>query len=508
VSEAGLPYRGNLVAVILLTAGCSLVYELAIGTLSTYLMGDSALQFSLTIGVFLAAMGAGAWFAREPGPDPLARLVRIEIAVAVLGGLSGFLLHGAHAVLLDGYTPAMIAVLAVLGTLVGMELPLLAELLRRAGGVRGVFASALAVDYLGALLGSLAFPLALLPMLGTVKAALAAGAVNLVAVTLLLPGLAGAARRRAQLAVAVAGVLIVLAGAWAGQVVSHFEHRLYRDEVLHAETSRFQRIVVTRWRDDLRLYADRELQFSSRDEHRYHEALVHPALAAVSRPERVLVIGGGDGLAVREVLKHPQVVEVVLVDIDPAMTALGRDFPPLVELNRGALADPRVRIDHRDGFAYLREADAGYDVIILDLPDPRTEDLGRLYTLEFYRLAVRALGADGVLATQATSPYYARETFWTIEATLAAAGLATVPYRVHVPAFAEWGFVLGARRPMDPATLRLDLPARWLDVGQFRAALAFDRDTARLPDLPASTLEAPWAWRHYRERTRYWRAGP
>jgi spermidine synthase len=505
MSDATPVRPGRLVASILVTAACSLVYELCIGTLSTYLIGDSALQFSLTIGVYLAAMGAGAWFARNLTDDPLPPLLRVELAVALLGGLSGLVLYGVHGVFADGYVYAMVGLVAVLGTLIGMELPLLAELLRRAGGAQGAFAGALAVDYLGSLLGALAFPLALLPTLGTVKTALVAGALNLVAVALLFPAAPSPVRRAIRFGTYGIAAILALAALGASRAVAWYEHRLYRDEVLLAETTRFQRIVLTRWRDDLRLWSDRELQFSSRDEYRYHEALVHPALAAAERAEAVLLIGGGDGLAVREVLKDPQVRRVVLVDIDPAMTRLGREHPVVVGLNGGALADPRVELVHTDGFRYLRETSEAFDVILLDLPDPRTEDLARLYSLEMYRNAKRALARGGVLATQASSAYFTRETFWCIESTLAAAGLRTVPYRVHVPSFGEWGFVLAAVDPPDPATLRLELPRRYLTAEIWRGALRFDADTQREGPSPVSTLESPVAWRLYRERVAYWR---
>lgn len=496
---------GRLVAAILITAACSLVYELCIGTLSTYLIGDSALQFSLTIGVYLAAMGAGAWFARNLTAEPLLPLLKVELAVALLGGLSALLLYAAHGVFGDGYPWAMVAVVAVLGTLIGMELPLLAELLRRAGGVQSAFASALAVDYLGALIGALAFPLALLPLLGTVKTSLVTGALNLLAVGLLFTALPRSSRPRMRFATLGAAVVLALAAFGAARAVEWYEHRLYRDEVLLAETTRFQRIVLTRWRDDLRLWSDRELQFSSRDEYRYHEALVHPALAAAEVPEAVLLIGGGDGLAVREVLKHPRVRRVVLVDIDPAMTRIGREYPAVVALNGGALADPRVEIVNGDGFRYLRETPTAFDVIILDLPDPRTEDLARLYSLEMFRSAARALSRGGVLATQASSAYFSRESFWTIEATLAAADLHPIPYRVHVPSFGEWGFMLAAAAPLDPTALQLDLPKRYLTPEVWRDALRFDADTARIGSSPVSTLESPAVWRQYRARVDYWR---
>ena len=498
---------GRLGVAVVLTAAAAIVYELLIGTLSTYLHGDSALQFSLTIGTFLAAMGLGAYAARDVEGDAQvgARLLRIEIAVALLGGFSGLLLHAANQVLGDGYLACMVALVAGIGGLVGMELPMLAELLRRAGGVRSAFASALSLDYFGSLLGSLAFPFLLLPTLGTVKTALLTGIANLVAVWLLLPQAPAAARPRARAAATFALAALLAGLAVSGRMVTWFEHLLYHDEVVHAETTRFQRIVVTRFRDDLRLYSDRELQFSSRDEYRYHEALVHPLLAAVRHPERVLVIGGGDGLAVRELLKDGRVRRIALVDIDPRMTAIASTLAPLAALNRHAFADPRVQVVHADGYRFLIDTRERFDAVVIDLPDPRTEAIARLYSREFYARLLARLNPEGALVTQASSPYYTRETYWSIDATLRDAGLRTRPYRIYVPSFGEWGFVMASRRPIDWPRLRLALPRRWLTRAILDDAATFDADTAPTADAPVSTFESPAAWRLYRRRVRYWK---
>lgn len=513
VAQRLAPLTGaRLALVTVLTAMAAIVYELLIGTLSTYLHGDSALQFSLTIGTFLAAMGLGAFLARDAGEGThgaglLQRLVWIEIAVATLGGLSALLLYSAYQVMPGAYLACMVSLVAAIGVLVGMELPILAALLREVGGVRGAFASALSLDYVGSLLGSLAFPFLLLPTVGTVKTALLLGGLNLAAVVLLLHGQPQARHRRQWFALAGAGLVLIAGLLLSARLVAWFEHRLYQDEVVWAETTRFQRIVVTRYRDDLRLYSDKELQFSSRDEYRYHESLIHPLLAAVAAPRRVLVVGGGDGLGVRELLKDPRVERIVLVDIDPAMTRLARSLPPLVALNGDALSDPRVATVHADGYRYLIDTRERFDAVVLDLPDPRTEAIARLYSREFYARLLQRLAPGGALVTQAGSPYYTRESYWCVVATLRAAGLQPVPYRVNVPAFGEWGFVLAARTPTGWGALRLDLPRRWLRQDTLRTATRFDADTAEPLGLPVSTFESPAVWRLYRQRVRYWRGG-
>jgi spermidine synthase len=169
------------------------------------------------------------------------------------------------------------------------------------------------------------------------------------------------------------------------------------------------------------------------------------------------------------------------------------------------LADPRVEVVNADGFAFAtRDADR-YDVIVLDLPDPRTEVLARLYSREFYARLHRRLNPDGVLVTQAGSPYYTRESYWTIVATLRAVGLVTHPYRVNVPAFGEWGFVAASSQPRDWGALHLPLPRRFLTEPLLMQAAHFDPDTAPVTDARPSTLEQPVVWRQYRQRVRYWR---
>ena len=147
-------------------------------------------------------------------------------------------------------------------------------------------------------------------------------------------------------------VLLLAAFVGAGRFVTFLENQLYQDEILLAEDTPYQRLVVTRWRQDVRLYLNGHLQFSSVDEYRYHEALVHPAMCLAERRANILILGGGDGLAAREVLKHEGVERIDLVDIDPAVTGLFRDHPMLSRLNRGSLRHPRtgncLRISYRD----------------------------------------------------------------------------------------------------------------------------------------------------------------
>ena len=260
---------------------------------------------------------------------------------------------------------------------------------------------------------------------------------------------------------------------------------------------------MTRFGDDLRLFLDGNLQFSAADEYRYHEALVHPAMSLTASREQVLVLGGGDGLAVREVLKYDDVRRVVLVDLDPAMTDLGRRYAPLRALNDDALHDPRVEIVHADAFSYLAETSDRFGAILIDLPDPNNEGLGKLYSTAFYELARQHLARGGLMASQATSPYFARKTYWSIVHTVEATGLTAHPYHLYVPSFGDWGFVLAAGHAIDPAAFALDVPTRYLTADLFQASRLFDRDTDEVP-AEVNTLDHQIILTYYDQGWQRW----
>lgn len=444
---------GILLASVLLIAACGLVYELVAGALASYLLGDSVTQFSTVIGTYLCAMGVGSWLSRHLGRGLVARFVTVELLVALVGGWSAAALFLAFA-----YTGAfrlvLYALVGAIGVLVGLEIPLLMRILRDRYTFKDVVANVLTFDYLGALGASILFPILLVPHLGLVRSALLFGLINAgVALwsTLLFRRSLGAPR---LLAAACTTVLCVLAigMAAANRITNLVEENLYADDVILATSSKYQRIVLTAWKDDLRLFLNSHLQFSSRDEYRYHEALVHPGLAATPWARRVLILGGGDGLAAREVLRYPTIESVTLVDLDPVMTRLFATHPLLSKLNGGSLASPRLHIVNADAFVWLDGDPDFFDFIIVDFPDPSSYNLGKLYTTAFYRLAAKHLSRNGLLVVQSTSPLFARRSYWCIERTIAEAGLRTYPYHVYVPSFGEWGFVLAGARAYAPPT--------------------------------------------------------
>jgi spermidine synthase len=492
-----------LLVSVFLVAAAGLVYELIAGTLTTYLLGSSITVFSIVIGVFLAAMGLGAWLAQYARNALAFWFVAAEMALALVGGLSALALFGAYVLFEDGFTVVLGMVCISIGTLVGLEIPILLRIVESGSSVRLAVSRVLAVDYAGALLGSVLFPLVLLPYLGLVRTAAMLGLLNLVvafvAIHVLqkdLPGVRG-------LKVVGTGIAMVLGIVFgtAANTTSWAEDSLYQDPIVLSQTTPYQRIVVTRWRDDVRLYLNGHLQFSSVDEHRYHEALVHPALSAVDSAKRVLILGGGDGLAVRAVLEHPGVEQVDLVDLDPELLALFQDHPALTALNDDALDEPEVALHARDAIEFVDEASTTWDAIIVDLPDPNDDTLSRLYAQSTFRLFLSRLSPDGVLVTQATSPFFAPKAFWCIVETLesvAKEGQSVRPYHVNVPSFGEWGFVMVGPTQEKLPSLSADIDTEFLDQGAMAAMFHFPRDLHR-HDVEPNRLTTAVLSEYYRD---------
>jgi spermidine synthase len=488
------PGEVALLAAVFVVAACGLVYELAAGALASYLLGDSVLQFSTVIGTYLFAMGIGSWLSRLIERQLVAQFLKIELLVALVGGLMPATLFVAYNSLPAGggggaFRVLLYALVLVVGTLVGLEIPLVMRILKRhfsqRYALKELVSQVLTFDYLGALAVAVAFPLLLVPHLGLLRTGVFFGLLNaLVAAWTLFIFRAELRTLRAHAAACLAViVLLTVAMLGADRLTTWAEDRFYGDNIVVRESSDYQRVVVTAGASGVRLFLNGNLQFHSRDEYRYHEALVHPALLAHGAPKRVLVLGGGDGMAVREVLKHASVERVTLVELDPHMTRLFKDLPLLAALNANALASPKLTTINADAFTWLETSREVFDAIVVDFPDPTNFSLGKLYSTTFYRLLDQHLAAEGFAVVQTTSPLIARQSFWTVVATIEDAGLTATPYHAHVPSFGEWGFVVASRRP-----LRTDvLPPpglRFLTREGLPALFQFPPDMARVPAEP------------------------
>ena len=442
-----------LLVSVFVIATCGLVYELIAGTLASYLLGDSITQFSTIIGCYLFAMGIGSWLSRYITKNLIGFFIKVEILVGLVGGCSAALLF----ILFEhvySFRLVLYLVVAVIGTLVGIEIPILLRILKDRFEFKDLVSKVFTFDYIGALFASILFPMVLVPYLGLIKSGFLFGIFNTtVAIWILyaikeeIPG--GKYHKLAAITVLIG---LVFGFAYSEKITSIAEGNSYQGKIIFAESTPYQRIVITKQAEDLRLFLNSNLQFSSVDEYRYHEALVHPVLSALDAPKRVLIIGGGDGLALREVLKYPQIETVTMVDLDPEMTRLFSSNAVLTELNHKALLSPKLTIYNRDAFLWLKELQEHnqkprFDAILIDVPDPSNFSIGKLYSLTFFKLLHSVMDEHSLVVVQSTSPLVARKSFWCVNNTLEAAGFLTTAYHAYVPSFGEWGFVIASQTP-------------------------------------------------------------
>ena len=489
---------------------CSIVYELLISTTSSYFLGDSVKQFSLTIGIYMFAMGVGSFLTKYVEGDELMAFVRTELLLGLLGGLSVpllyFLFQFQNA---TQYQFSMLALVFGIGLLTGLEIPLLARVMKQYSPLKDNLANVLGFDYVGALIATLLFPFLLLPFVGLYSSSLIFGAVNLLlgfGVCWFFRGQLSPGKRRSVYAWTVAGLLLFVGLLiWSEPLIAQQEASAYPHRVIYQERSPYQQITLTQNKEDLRLYLNRVIQFSSKDEYRYHEALALVPSANV-RVRRALILGGGEGLLARELLKLPELEALTIVDLDERVFDLARRHPVIRELNGAALEDPRVSAVATDAAVFLRNDTATYDLILADLPDPSSEAVARLYSTWFFGLARARLAEGGVFATQASSPYHTRRAYWCIGETLAAAGFAHVrPFRLFVPSFGVWGFFVATDQPYAPG-LRTDVERRFLEPEGLEQLFYFPRDLRRQAgeDIRPNRLDRPVLLNYFLEEWGDW----
>jgi spermidine synthase len=436
---------------ILVIATAGLVYELGMAAVASYVLGDSVRQFSIVIGVYLSALGLGAYLSRFVVNNLAIAFINVELSTALLGGLSAPGLFIAFS-LGASFELLLLVVVTAVGTLVGIELPLLMRILEHRLPFKDLVSRSLSYDYAGALLGSLGFSLYFVPQLGLVQTSVICGLLNAVVgliSTFLLReptcDRTNSIRNVRFLAIFVI-VFLVTATFIAPRLVSYCETRSYGARTKTLE-SPYQHIALVNRGETVELYLNGHLQFSSRDECRYHEALVHPIMSEAPNPRHVFIGGGGDGLALREVLKWPQVESVTLVDLDPVITHIAKTDAVFLRLNHNSLSDQRVRIINEDAFQWVEKDHKVYDVVILDFPDPTTYGVGKLFSTVFYSRIRKMISPHGALIVQSTSPLVSNLSFWSIRQTLISVGFSTLPLRVYLPSFGDWGFVLAKFSP-------------------------------------------------------------
>jgi spermidine synthase len=479
-----------LLVAVFVIATCGLIYELVAGTLASYVLGDSITQFSTIIGGYLFSMGVGSFLSKYFNEQLLRWFIRIEMLVGLVGGFSSAILFLTFPVAAS-FRPILYTLVFLTGLLVGLEIPLLLRILKDKVEFRDLVSRVFTFDYIGALLASIIFPLMLVPYLGLIRTSLFFGMLNIGVGWWLLYRFKTEVSGRIGLQWTAIAFLVAEAVAFgfAGRIMNFSENMVFNEPVIYSTSSPYQRIVLTRTKRELRLYLNGNLQFTSADEYRYHEALVHPAMLASHQPRHILVMGGGDGLAVREILRYPSVDSITLVDLDANMTRLFSTQPMLMRLNHSSFHDPRVKIYNQDAFVWLRNNHRVFDCAIIDFPDPSNFSIGKLYSYSFYQLVRRSLSPQGVAVIQSTSPFVAPKSFWCVNETLKAVGFHTIPYHNYVPSFGEWGYTMATMQ--DDYQLPDSFPAgtRYINKDVLRQMLSFPNDMKAHQPLAVNRLD-------------------
>lgn len=496
-----------LMLTTLIISGCSIVYELLISATSSYLVGDSIKQFSLTIGLYMSAMGIGSYLSKYIKEKLFDFLVTVELLVGIVGGCSALILFSTS-LFLNTYNIVMYYQIIFIGILVGLEIPLLTRIMEKHKSDLSITLSSIfTFDYMGGLIGSVLFPLLLLPQLGYFTTSFIVGSLNIIAAIIIIHNYKDYLNyyKHFKILAIVSLILMIMGSIFSENLSRTIEDKMYRDKVIFSKQTQYQRIVMTKFKNDLRLFLDGNIQFSSIDEYRYHEALVHLPMSVANKNENVLILGGGDGLAAREVFKYDHVKKITLVDLDKEMTDLCKSDKAISKLNDDSLNNKNLQIINEDAFSFLEENNQIYDVIIVDLPDPNNDALNKLYTNLFYRLCDRSLSKEGAMVVQSTSPYSAKEAFWCINKTLKLEGFNVIPYHVQVPSFGEWGFNLATKDNLNISNLKLNVQTKFLTNEIIPSLFAFAKDElVSLDKIKANTLSHPTLINYYQKAVEEW----
>ncbi|WP_299800920.1 polyamine aminopropyltransferase [uncultured Maribacter sp.] len=470
---------------------CSIIYELLISTTATYFLGDGVRQFSVIIGIYLFSMGIGAFLSKYLSDMPLKFFVRIEFLLGLIGGISVPLLFYSF-VSVNALALQIIClfIIFLIGLLTGMEVPLLTFVSNEVD-FKNNLSNVLSLDYIGGLIATLLFPFILLPFVGLYYSSLIFGIINIVLGLILNHFLLEKSKKTMFLGLASMAVLVILV-VFGGKFLKIWDQAIYKNPIVLNEQTPYQKIVVTKKKEDVRLYLNRVIQFSSSDEYRYHEPLVHIPISLHENPKSVLILGGGENLASREVLKHSGITNIDVVDIDSTMFHLAKKDPYFIKINDGAAKNKRVNLIAEDAFTFLHKEAKGYDIIIADLPDPTNEALARLYSKQFFLLAKQRLNKNGLFVTQSGEIYFSNSVFSCINNTLSPIFNHVKPYHAYIPSFGDWGFVIASDVKIEEGNIKSSLPKdlKFLTENQFQMAFQFPKDIT-IKETEVNTLDSP-----------------
>ena len=498
---------------IFATGFAGIVAEYILSTLATYFIGNSVFQWTMIVSLMLFFMGIGSRLSKYIKTELITKFLFLEIALSVTVSFSSILVYTSAA--LSEFYPILIYGLCIfIGLLIGLEIPLVIRINKEYEDFKTNISSVLENDYYGSLLGGVFFAFIGLPILGLTYTPFVLGFVNLgvalLVARLMFSKLGKSEKIKVRLSIIGSVLLIGIGLANTQGIIQWGEQKKYQDKVVYSEQSAYQKIVLTEWKNEHWLYLNGNLQFCSIDEVMYHEPLVHPIMHLSQNPQNVLILGGGDGCAVREILKYNSVQSIDLVDLDPAMTDLGRNSQILKAINENSMHSDKLTIYNKDAYVFLEQDKRSfYDVIIIDLPDPRSVELSRLYSHEFYSICKRKLRPNGFIITQAGSPYFATNAYNCINKTMKSAGFSTVKLHNQVLSMGEWGWVLGAKNDRFTSeqlkqTVRKigfnGVETNWINTESMLLLTSFGKESAfELPDtgIQVNKIHNPVLQKYY-----------
>ncbi|ODS32564.1 MAG: spermidine synthase (putrescine aminopropyltransferase) [Candidatus Scalindua rubra] len=447
MSNPLLAAQSRILKICIFATGCAgIVAEFVLSTLASYLLGNPILQWTVLMSLMLFAMGLGSRVSKYLLHNLLDKFIFLEFSLSILCGISVALCYWVST--FSHNTSLLIYSLSLLiGLLIGVEIPLVTRMNESYEDLRVNISSVMEKDYYGALVGGLLFAFFALPFFGLTYTPIALGIINFMVASMLFWKFRHLIRYKKTIKISfwsITSFFLIFVFA-VKPIILFSEQKKYKDRIIFEKQTAYQKIVITQWKDKYWLFINGNEQFSTFDEEKYHEPLIHPAMSLSKQKKNILILGGGEGLAAREILKYDDVEKITVVDIDPEMTELAQHHPVITKINQNSMVDIRVNIINQDAFVFVENNEEFYDVIFVDLPDPKSVHLARLYSKEFYSLCQHRLNKYGILVTQASSPIHSVKSFVCIIKTMESAGFTVLPYHNQIPTLGEWGWCLGIK---------------------------------------------------------------
>jgi spermidine synthase len=504
-------HYSNLLKISIFATGLSgIVAEYILATSASYFLGDSVFQWTMILSLMLFAMGLGSRYSRWIVKNLIETYVVLELILSLIATFSVILIYTFMTFLAE-IDLMIYAMSMLLGFLIGMEIPLVTRINSEYETLNTNISGMMENDYYGSLIGGLFFAFIGISFLGLTYTPFVVGSINLIVALCVLYYFRDLMRKDLFKKLRLVGgaliVVFVLGLVFSKQIVFYGNQTRFNEKIVFSEQTPYQQITITQWRDNYQLYLNQGKQLSTFDEWMYHEPLVHPVMGLTKGPVDVLVMGAGDGCAIRELLKYSRLRSVELVDLDSMMTKIGKEHPIFRKMNDGAYFSDKVHVTNADAFNFLETGNHKYDVIIADFPDPRTVEINKLYSYEFYSLCKQSLKKNGVFITQSTSPYYTTHTFRCIEKTMQYAGFNTLPIHNHVYSFGEWSWIIGSLETpsadLKQRIRNIDLSEldelKWLNRDALEMMTAFGQDlvTVDTSKIEINSLHSPVAYHYY-----------